>query len=304
MSSIGLAAIGADLLDIEMPAPRLTALSEEDEAQAVASFKQQHDAWLAVKTGRSTMKVTFRRIKDGEYVPEEAPEVLTGSLAFRISPAGEGTRGQSPVKVDVRLTNNQYGCSYLVNNVFSRKGRRFLPNADGVAIPPEARAKLDTWGFRTELLFFPLDFMAKSYKSRSWSNVYTRPEGAYFSNAGLPWRRSTEAETATAFKGEPQYLFLLSPGLTDADYWFSTVNGEFRQVDVRLPRGVVKSFRYEDYVKLADEQAAPDEQAAFPSTIVASQLTGSGAEAHGWEVRIKLESLQINVDLPDATFLP
>ena len=93
----------------------------------------------------------------------------------------------------------------------------------------------------------------------------------------MPYRRSTQEETSNIFGGEQQYLFMVSPALVDAHYWFSTENGDLRQIDILLPNGLVKSFRYENYARKEGEDAR------FPQRIVLTSKQGSGDTAIGWE---------------------
>ena len=141
--------------------------------------------------------------------------------------------------------------------------------------------------------------MSKTYHDGLWSNKYTEPKDQFFSGRGVPWRLSTEEETEDIFGGESQYLFMLSPALIDAHYWFSAENGELRQVDVSVPRDIIISFHYENYAQEPSTGCA-----RFPQRFVQTFRQGSGTTAVGWEYTVDLADLTLNADIPGERFVP
>jgi len=182
--------------------------------------------------------------------------------------------------------------------VFNREAPRWQWSEGSTPVIDTKMLKPLGWGFKTELLFFPLDFLVKTYPDEVWDNVLMMSKEKFFADRGLPIRQSGPEETNQMFGGEPQYLFLASPALTDAHFWFSAVNGQLRQIDIFLPEEEVKSFRYEDYVRKDGEDAS------FPRRFILTSKKGSGDQATGWEYVIELTDLEINIDIPAERFIP
>jgi hypothetical protein len=293
-TAVVLGEINVSLDDLPLPSPSQLPIDEQEEA--VSFFESQHQSWLAVQNGTTQYEINVRNIIQGEFI-NDPNHSYTGTLEFKVTPMDNLVNRQGPARVQVRLGNDSYGANFLRDNVFDSEAQSWIW-VDGESLPEEQISELKKWSFKTELFFFPLDFMAKSYSDGVWNSKYTEPAEQFFADRGIPRRLSTQEETDNVFGGESQYLFMLSPALVDAHYWFSVDNGELRQVDVILPGGVTKSFRYENYVQKIGEDAK------FPQRIVLTQRRGTGSEATGWEYAVDFKNIKLNVDIPPKRFIP
>jgi hypothetical protein len=274
-------------------------LSVEEQARAISSFEAQRESWLAIRTGSARFETCFRLIKAGQLVAQEEAPPQTGLIQFLVEPApGDKMGDLSPARVKAHMFNDR-GWNFVRENVF-----------DGTEKPKEwaayeycplqgDMARLAREAFSTELLFFPFDFMAKTFQDDVWHNKYTaETKEAFFADRGIPWRRSTAEEESRLFRNEPQYLFMASPGMSDAHYWLSAENGDLRRIEVFLPGNVVKSFQYEDYYQY------PDHKEKYPRQLTMTWVKGEGASATGWEFTMRLTNVALNIDIPAGDFLP
>ena len=285
-----------DLSYNDLPLPSPSTLPQEDIEKAISFFESQHESWLTIRSGTAKYASSTQKILKGECF-DDPNHIYSGTLEFLVRPLNNPTKLQSPVKVEARLFNDLYKVNRLRENVFDMKSP-FYTWAESSPLTGEQSKKMSKHGFRLELFFFPLDFMAKTYKDGIWDNKYAEVKEEFFAGRGIPRRLSTEAETQNIFGGEQQYLFMLSPALTDAHYWFSSENGELRQIDVFLPGNIVKSFRYENYVKKADSKAK------YPQKFILSYKDGEGEKMHGWIYTVELSDLKINIDISSQRFVP
>lgn len=283
--------VGPSLDNLLLLSPSL--LSFKEETKAIDCFESQRCSWLAVKSGSAEYKTMVRRIRDGEFTPDAPSQ--SGTLEFVITPSvPEGHK--SPAKIQAHLFDNKSESHSVSSDVLDWEMPWWQWTEDPTF--PISRAKQVYDIFQTELLFFPLDFMAKTYSDQSWHNKYTTSREEFFADRGVPRRRSTEEETEQTFGGEPQYLFMASPGLIDAHYWFSAENGELRQIDVFLPNDMVKSFRYEDYVQKKGGDAK------FPQKFILTCKWKEDNSIVGTEHTIDLSRVRLNTDISTERFIP
>jgi len=283
----------------DLPLPFFSSLPMQEDEKAIASFESQHDTWLAIESGTARYKTKLRRIKEGKFVGETmVPQ--TGTLEFTVTPLSSPIKRQSPAKVQFRLFNDDNKKNYLKNNVFDSESPSWEWAEDSTSSVESRKAKHVNALFNTdELLFLPLDFMAKTYSEGKWNNKYTKPKEDYFENQRIIRRGSTPEETDNIFDGEPQYLFLDSPAIVDAHYWFSAKTGDLRQIDIFSPKeNVVRSFRYENYIQKEGNNTK------FPQRFTLTWKKGSGDEVLGWEYTIELSDVELNVDIPPERFTP
>jgi hypothetical protein len=269
----------------------------EEQERTISFFESQHRSWLAIKGGSARYETKIWSIRDGKFVvgPNRSQ---TGTLEFSVTPLNNPTGLQSPAKIQARLFNDKYKLNFLMNNVFDSEASSWLWADDPNLLTSEEMLELKEWTFKTELFFFPLDFMAKTYSDELWNNRYMMSKEQFFASRGLPIRLSTPEETNQIFGGEPEYLFLASPAVVDAHYWFSAEDGELRQIDIFLPEGLVKSFRYEDYVQ---EKGG---NAKYPRRFILTKKKGTGDQANGWEYIVELSGVELNIDIPAERFVP
>lgn len=279
----------------DLPLLSHSTLSQADQEKAISFFESQHDSWLAITSGTAKYQTQVRNIVQGELV-DDPNHAYTGTFEFVVTPLDDPVKHQSPVRVKARLSNNNYNLNVLWNN-FSDSEAFSWSWTDGSPLGEEEIKKIRKWVFKPEMFFFPLDFMSKSYRDGLWHNKYTEPKESFFPGRGIPRRLSTQEETENAFAGEQQFLFMLSPALVDAHYWFSAENGELRQVDIFVPGDIKISFRYEDYSQ------QPAGHAKFPQRFVQTFTQGSGDNAIGWEYAVDITDLNLNVDIPTQRFV-
>jgi len=276
-------------------------LSLVEQEGAIALFESQYRRWFAIESGTARYEAKVRSIKAGQFVPDSTP-AQTGTLWFVVAPLNSPIKLQSPAKVQVCLTNDKYKWNFVNDNVFDSESP-YWQWADDPNIPIEGEMVLSAKrALQPTLLFLPLDLMAKTYpdEQKVWNNKYMTPKYKFFyAGRGVPVRRSTQEETNHKFGGEPQYLYLISPAVDDAHYWFSAENGELRQIDVFIPEeDVIKSFRYENYVRKAGEDAS------FPQRFILTWKKGSGDSATGLECTVELTGVELNIDIPAERFVP
>jgi hypothetical protein len=282
--------------ELEMPSASL--LSQAEQKKAILSFEAQRRSWLAIRSGAAQYRTKLRLIRQGQFLDTQLPS-QTGTLEFVVTPLDQPVGRQSPAHIQAHLSNDLYKWNFVRSNVFDVEARRYQW-ADDPATPLEGdKVNLAKGAFQTELLFFPFDFMAKTYPDERWNNRYMMSREQYFADRGLPRRISTEEEALTAFGGEAQYLFMASPALVDAHYWFSADNGELRQIDVfNSSNGAVRSYRYEGY------RNAEGQEARFPTRFIHTWRKGTGSKATGWEYTVELTDVKLNIDLPQDRFEP
>jgi len=104
----------------------------------------------------------------------------------------------------------------------------------------------------------------------------------------VAYRLSDSEETVRDFNGESNYMFMPTALTTDSQFWFSSLVGELRQIDVFVEPGLVKSFRYENYAEI------PGENLKFPRVFKSIYRDISGEKESGWEYTIFLTNLEIN----------
>jgi len=292
-------ALAVDIDDIsldDLPLPSRSLLPIDEQERAISFFESQHDSWLAVKSGSANCVTNVRNIVQGEFVADPNRS-WAGTLEFVVTTIGNPIKFQSPAKIQIRLCNNKYKWNFVNGNIFDSEISPQLW-ADDTEFPIKGKTgRLARWGFKTELFFFPIDFMAKTYSDGIWDNRYTEPKEKFFMGCGVPIRHSTQEETDNIFGGEPQYLFMASLSLVDALYWFSAESGDLRQIDVFLPNGLVKSFRYENYIQEKDGYAR------FPQRFTLTSKQGSGDTATGWEYTVELYDVKLNIDIPNERFI-
>ena len=280
------------LLDnLPLPLPSLSPLPYEEEKKAVDFFESQHRSWLATKSGSARYITILSGIRDGEFT--QYPPLRIGTLDFVItSNIPEGHK--SPVKIQAHLFDEMSKSHSVSNDVLDWEMRWWQWTEDPTF--PIYRAKQVYNTFQIELLFLPLDFMAKTYSDGSWHNKYMTSKEDFFAYHGVPRRRSTEEETKQIFGGEPQYLFMANPEVVDVHYWFSAENGELRQIDVFSPdEDKVRSFRYEYYVQ--------DEDAKFPRKFTLTCKWKEGDSIKGLRHTIYFSDVKLNIDIPAERFI-
>lgn len=292
------AAIAEDDIGIEGISPLSPSqLSDEEQQMAISFFESQHDSWLATRTLSATYEMSVRNITEGNFV-EYPNGVQTGSISFSITPIQQLVKLQSPAGIQVKIVNNANQLNLLLDNAFDEDAASHLWTDGEVYLDAGEMLRLVEQTFQIELFFFPMDFMVKTYNDGSWNNKYTEEKEVFFAVRGVPWRRSTQEETDEKFGGESQYLFMISPALTDAHYWFSAENGELRQVDVFLAGDLVKSFRYENYIEKQGDDAK------YPQRLILTSKSGTGDQSAGTEYTIKLHNVELNIDIPADQFIP
>ncbi len=286
--------LALDVVDL----PPASLLSASERQRAISSFESQREGWLAVKTGLARYKTTMRLFKNGEFVDVEVPS-QSGTLEFRVTPLSNPMGRESPAKIKVRMSNEKHKWNFLRESALSAEAVTHQW-ADDPAIPIEGKnADLAKGAFQVQAFFFPFDLMAKSYPDKRWSNRYMLPRDKFFAEKGLPRRVSTKQETENLFAGEQQYLFMASPALVDAHYWFSAENGDLRQIDiVNAQQNVTESFRYEDYYQRENEHAR------FPKRFVHTWKMGTGDNIKGWEYVVELSDVKLNAEIPPERFIP
>ncbi|HUT31218.1 MAG TPA: hypothetical protein VMX13_15590 [Sedimentisphaerales bacterium] len=282
--------------DLDMPSASL--LSQAEQKKAISFFEAQRRNWLAIRSGAAQYRTKLRLIRQGQFLDTQLPS-QTGTLEFVVTPLDQPVGRQSPAHIQARLSNDLYKWNFVRSNVFDVEARIYQW-ADDPATPLEGdKVNLARGAFQAELLFFPFDFMAKTYPDERWNNRYMMSKEQYFADRGLPRRISTQEETLTAFGGEALYLFMASPALVDAHYWFSADNGELRQIDVfNSNDGAVRSYRYEGYTN------AEGQEARFPTRFIHTWRKGTGSKATGWEYTVELTDVKLNIDLPEDRFEP
>ncbi|NIT55633.1 MAG: hypothetical protein GWN00_05155 [Aliifodinibius sp.] len=281
-----------------LPSSPSTLLPEEQE-KAISFFESQRDSWLSIKTGSARFETSTRTIKGDEYFEDKAAESQTGLIEFLVEPLPQEDIGDlSPVKIRAHMLNDK-GWNFVKENVFDPEEETkewaiydFCPLEGDLA-------QLVRKTFCTELLFFPFDFMSKTFQDEVWRNRYTaETKEQFFEERGIPWRRSTSEEDSQLFNGESHYLFMISPTITGAHYWFNRENGELRRVDVFLPGNVVKSFQYEDYYQYKNQTAK------YPRKLKLIWKKGRGESTIGWEFSMRLTNVALNIDIPEDNFSP
>lgn len=290
-----LSEINVSLDDLPLPSP--SQLPPDEQAEAISFFESQHQSWLAVQSGTARYEISIRNIVNGQFIADPNRS-QTGSLEFTVTALSNPVETQSPAKIQARLFNDKDTINFLMETVFDSEASVYTWTEASTSLTDEELRELRNWALKTELFFLPLDLMAKTYSDGVWDNKYTEPKEQFFAERGLPWRRSTQEETRDIFGGEQQYLFMASPVLVDAHYWFSTENGDLRQIDIFLPGNLVKSFHYENYIQKEGEDAR------FPQRIVLTQRQGTGNEAIGWEYAVDFNDIELNVDIPPERFVP
>ena len=283
--------INADVNDIPLPSMSVLSATEQDQAKTL--FESQRQSWLSVQSGTGHFKATLKKIIDGNCI-SEPNGTFTGTIDFIIEPFNKAQGRQSPVNIRCRIHNDTFRCNFVEVGLFDPNGKwgRWNEDSDVTKIDEAIRP----FAQELELFFFPFDFMAKTVQDATWSNKYTLSKDDFYSKRGIAIRKSSEQETADVFRGEEQFLFLLSAGFTDAHYWFSTQNGELRQVDVFLP-GMVKSFRYEDYYQ---KDGSP---AKYPRKLIVTIKRGTGKSTTGWEYTVELTELALNTAIASDRFV-
>jgi hypothetical protein len=274
-------------------------LSVEEQTRAISSFESQRESWLAIRSGSARFETSVRLIRAGQLVAQEEAPPQTGLIQFLVEPiSGDKMGDLSPIRVKAHMFNDR-GWNFVRENVFDGKDKPKEWAAYEYCPLQGDMARLAREAFSTELLFFPFDFMAKTFEDDVWHNKYTaETKEAFFADRGIPWRRSTAEEETRLFRNEPQYLFMASPGVSDAHYWFSAENGDLRRIDVFLPGNVVKSFQYEDYYQYQDHKEK------YPRQLTLIWAKGEGASATGWEFTMRLTNVALNIDIPAGDFLP
>jgi hypothetical protein len=291
----GVAEEAVNASDIVVPALPLSMLSQAEQTEAISFFEAQRRNWLGVRTVTTHFTGSLCKLVDGEVVADPN-RCLAGTLEFAVSPLAKADRFQSPVRVQVRMSCDKCGMHFLGDNALGPSNPSQIWADEVSSANSRAIAELKDWAFQTELFFFPLDLMAKTVTGAPWDNVYAEPAEKFFAERGLPRRRSTPEETQTTFGGEPQYLFMVSPAIVDACYWFSAVSGELRQIDVFLPGGAVKTFRYENYV----QQSGSDIR--FPQRFVLTYKSTAGGHVVGWQYAVEITELELNKEIPADRF--
>lgn len=280
-----------------LPLPSPSQLPADEQAEAISFFESQHQSWLAVQSGAAQYEISIRNIINGQFI-EDPNRSQTGSLEFTVTPLSDPVRLQSPAKIQAHLFNNKYSINFLTENVFDSEISEYTWTEGSIPPTNEELRELRGWALKTELFFLPIDFMAKTYTDGVWSNKYTEPKEQFFAGRGLPLRRTTEEETNDIFGGEQQYLFMASPALVDVHYWFSTENGDLRQIDIFLPGNLAKSFRYENYIRIEGADAR------FPQRIILTQKQSTGDDTIGWEYTVNFHDIELNVNIPPGRFVP
>jgi len=277
-------------VDQGLPLPLNTTLSPRDVESAISCFQAQHDNWLAIQSGSAHYTTKLRLIKDGEYINPEDYVSQSGLLEFAVTPLSIPEGSLSPAKVQVRMTNENTNWNFSRDNVFDKQeALKDWPEGPSDSAPPEKAFSQAKGAFMPQLFFYPFDYMAKSYPHAAWNNRYMDTSNRYFEDRGMPRRVSTPDETETLFHGEPQYLFMSSPALLDAQFWFSAESGELRQIDLLSHNtNTVISYRYENYTSETDDGPS------FPRRCIATWRKGRGDSAVGWEMTYELTELQLN----------
>jgi tetratricopeptide (TPR) repeat protein len=280
-----------------LPSSSLSSLSPEEQEEAVSYFEYQHQGWLGIKDGTAKYSSTIFGIEKGQ-IQEKTARSQMGTLEFQVMPSKDSTGMRSPVKVQVRLFNENTKQIFVRDNIFDSGASSWHWTENSTVVIPNKTAELAE---ETELFFFPLDFMVKTYSDEiwndKWNNKYMESKAEFFAGRGMPLRRSTKEETDTMFGGEQQYLFMLNPA-KDAHYWFSAGNGELRQVDVFLPDGSTRNFRYENYTWNQDENIG------FPQRFTLTWKKGTGEDITGYKFTVELTDIKLNTNISAERFVP
>ena len=259
-------------------------LSREESAQAISFFESQHRNWFAVKNGVAGYRTIVRRSESGTLI-EDPRSSESGTIQFTVTSADNPNKSQGP-QIKVHLSNGKW--NFSKDNVLDLKAswRQWSDDPNSPIAKSAGRLRK-----RMELLFYPFNFMARTYPAKQWNTRQMMPKWRFFATRGLPMARSTQQETDTMFAGEPQYLFLPSYSVTAVQYWFSTVNGQLRQIDMFAPDNSVTSFRYENYVQ-------KDDCMEFPQRLTLVNKKQKSDTTKRWEFIVELTDLNINVDGP------
>lgn len=282
----------------DLPLPSASLLSQENQERAISFFESQRRSWLAIKTISAKYTTKMQHIKKGKLL-NEPMYIQSGTLEFAVELLLNPTGHQSPARVQIRLFDKKSKSGFVKDNALDWK-EPWQQWTENTIFPMDiSRTKKERGLYETDLLFLPLDFMAKTYGDKQYHRASMMTREQFFSRPGVPIRLSTQEETKRKFKGELQYLFMASPALIDAHYWFSAENGELRQIDaLDSNQNVVKSFRYEDYVYKEDEGAK------WPCRFISTWKKGTGDETAGWQYTIELTDVEINNPISPQRFIP
>jgi len=287
---------GTYLNSLALPLPSRSLLSAEEQAKAISVFDSQHTGWLSVKSGSAKYKTSLRILKDGKFVDAPASYTKTGTFEFTIAPLDREPKNESLASIHIRLSNDKGKWTLVKDNAFGRDSWRWK-DGDSAAVKIDKKDQVNA-SFDLELLFFPVHFMSETYSEGAWDGT-GMPREYFFKDRGLPIRRTTQEEADSKFGGESQYLFLPSPEMPTAQYWFSAKKGELRQLNVTSSAdNMVKSFRYEDYIQKSGESAK------FPRKFVMTCIKGTSDKAIGWEQTVELTNLELNTNISPEQFIP
>jgi len=267
-------------------------LSPEEQKKATSFLESQHTSWLAVQNGSARYKTRVRIFKDGAFTDVNESS-QTGAIEFAVMPLSNPPEGKSPVNIRVRISNDKSKWNVVSSDIFSKDWLRWSNDVNKAV--KTSRDEQRNESFDAELLFLPLDYMAKAYPDNPLNRRQLSKED-YLKEQGVAIRRSTAEETNNRFGGEQQYLF--EPFLTKGLFWFSADKGELRQFDAFDPaRNVVRNFRYEDYMQKNGEVAK------FPRKFVTTFIEGTGDKAMGWEQTVELTDLELNTNISPDRFI-
>ncbi|MAX23088.1 MAG: hypothetical protein CMJ19_01175 [Phycisphaeraceae bacterium] len=287
MSTVVLAeSSNIDMSDVQKDIVHLSSLSPDEENKALSLFDKARANWLDIRSGEAWYRVRKEKLETGRFLPQDGP-VRVGMLSFAVELIDPKDGFTSPVKATVWMHDKRLKINLLVRDIFAVKSKTDVaiwsddPSAKMVENAPLSPI------VSGEPLFFPFDVMAKTYSDKRVSNKLTVTKSQFLSYRGVAWRSSSSEETRSIFAGEKQYLFRLSHGQSDANYWVSAVTGELRQIDLIIPGGT-KTFRYECYSKVKGKGPS------FPQRVAVTWKQGVGELATGWRQTIILRNVKLN----------
>ena len=278
----------------------ITSLPSGERQKGIERFELARASWLSVKNASARFIASVEVLKDGKYADDPA-KPQTGLIEFAVAPTTDDSGRLSPAQVRAHMFNDK-GWHFLSQNVFDPNQPVTKWIDPDYNCPPEGEAAtLARQAFSTELMFFPFDFMSKTFNDSLWTtpNRYAdRSRTRFFATRGMPIRKSTSDEQQATFRGESQFLFLASPAMADAHYWLSEDSGELRRIDVLLPDGKIKSFEYSDYYSYKGRPAR------YPRKLVLTLISKSGGKDVGWRYTMTLTNVAINAAIPEQHFQP